>query len=306
MDKQLTKNFPQVLLLGNGLNRAFGGESWGKIIEEIWQNNKIKFNDVVSLPFPLQAIVGTDDKVETILAGKPKSFYGLEDIGKLQSSICRLLNIKFDHILTTNYSYEIERVGNPSISQDGEKCKNIMKHTSACERSESKYLLHTYNSLVYEGYENKVWHIHGEMRKPSGVILGHYSYGRLLGKYMEEMKKAGNKYQNSQKNGKTCRIDSWLDAFILGDVYILGFGLDVSEMDLWWLINRKKREKAEHGKIVIYEPSYGQEIKESLLDTYGVKTNNLGYRTEVKGDDYAKFYEDAISDIQCKVELSRR
>ena len=45
-----------------------------------------------------------------------------------------------------------------------------------------------------------------------------------------------------------------MDAFILGDVYILGFGFDLSEFDLWWLLNRKFNEKADHGHVYYLEP----------------------------------------------------
>jgi len=32
-------------------------------------------------------------------------------------------------------------------------------------------------------------------------------------------------------------LDSWLDAFIMGDVYVLGFGFDFLEFFLWGLQN---------------------------------------------------------------------
>lgn len=65
---------------------------------------------------------------------------------------------------------------------------------------------------------------------------------------------------------------------------------------MWWLLNRKKRENARHGKVVFYEPSFGKELKLSMLDTYGVQTEDLGFRAQ--GPNYKAFYEAAIDDIR--------
>ena len=62
-------------------------------------------------------------------------------------------------------------------------------------------------------------------------------------------------------------------------------------MSIW-----KKRENARHGKVVFYEPSFGKELKLSMLDTYGVQTEDLGFRAQ--GPNYKAFYEAAIDDIR--------
>ncbi|MBR1433065.1 AbiH family protein [Ruminococcus sp.] len=99
--------------------------------------------------------------------------------------------------------------------------------------------LHTYNSVLYGGKERRIWHIHGEARKPDSMILGHYYYGNLTAKIKNESDRLDDAYR---REGYKCK--SWMDLFILGDVYIIGTALDVSEIDLWWLINRKARETA--------------------------------------------------------------
>lgn len=94
------------------------------------------------------------------------------------------------------------------------------------------------------------------------------------------MKQAGNKYVEEQKAQEltgtdAAYISSWIDAFILGDVHILGFGYNVSEFDLWWLLDRKMREKAQKGTTHFYY--YDEETKTAdvrdklnLLQCYGV------------------------------------
>ena len=111
--------------------------------------------------------------------------------------------------------------------------------------------------------------------------------------------KRGNKQAFREKAGEPPVISSWLDAFIMGDVYVLGFGYDFSEMDLWWLLNRKQREKATTGKLYYYAHRQDDAAKLALLRAYGAETVDLGYNTEP--EDYRLFYQSAIEDIGKKV-----
>ncbi len=294
------RKLPKVLLLGNGLNRAYAGESWKSAIQKMWCNPKVCKDDkkVQALPFPLQVVVATNDSVDAAI--QQRAFETARDNPDLQAFCLQLLDIGFDHILTTNYTYELEAAAYPKEHNLDTLCKKLISHTDAVKRAEGKYLLHTYNRVRYDGKENKIWHIHGESRKCQSVVLGHYYYGNLLGKYHQELDKRQNKQHLRQMEGKEPIMDSWLDAFIMGDVYILGFGFDFSEMDLWWLLNRKKREKADHGKVYYYEPAYGYELKQSLLETYGAEVRNLGYRAGKP--DYRRFYQDALNDIRITIE----
>ena len=96
----------------------------------------------------------------------------------------------------------------------------MQRHTEETARAEAKFLLHTYNSVTYNGVTNQIWHIHGEARKPDSMIIGHYYYGNILFKYKELLDKRRSKYKYSQDHGEEFPIKSWLDAFILGDVYV--------------------------------------------------------------------------------------
>lgn len=292
-DKQMEK-YPQVLLIGNGLNRAFGQLDWGSLIKKMCCNSKIDIEDIQDLPFPLQAVLATDDCINTKLKDEQSLLYGIESIDPLRQVIGDMLSIPFDHILTTNYSYEIERVADSRIKNDGKKCKDLMETTNG-KRAEQKYMLHTYNHIRYNGLDHKIWHIHGEARKIDSVIIGHYYYGMLLARCQEVLNKRKNVQFKLQQNNKPPIIQTWLDAFIMGDVHVLGFGYDFSEMDLWWLLNRKKREKADHGKLYFYDHEEGNGLKHSLMSTYGAEVRNLGYFT--KPSNYQQFYIDALKEI---------
>ena len=236
--------YPQVLLLGNGLNRAFAAEEWNQLINCISCNEKIDISTIDNVSFPLKAVLATDDHMDEQIKGHKELFYGIKTMDQIQPVLEDILRIPFDHILTTNYSYEIERAANNKVKADGDYCKHFAKNMIRGERVEGKYLLHSYNEISFENNQHKVWHIHGEARKPQSIVLGHYYYGELLNRMIEDITQRKNRQQERQKAGEQMIMESWLDAFIMGDVYVLGFGCDFSEMDLWWLINRKKREKS--------------------------------------------------------------
>lgn len=297
---------PQVLLLGNGINNAYGSISWNKLIEKISTNPKIPKGAKLKSPMPLQAILVTEDQVEFALKNHKQVFYGAITNEAQAMTLKALLGIGFDHIITTNYSYELEQCVQPDYKVTEQRLLQLMSHTDAVQKAENKYLLHTYNSLEYMGHKNKIWHIHGEARKPSGMILGHYYYANLLRRICDYLERQKDRYHFYQSNHEQAKIKSWIDAFILGDVYVLGFGYDTSEFDLWWLLNRKKREKAQTGKIYFFEPQRNTidtiDEKKELLRVMGAEIIDLGYTRPDQNDPerckaYQAFYRDAIMKI---------
>ena len=261
---------------------------------------------------PLQAILVTNDRVSTALKENKKKVSGEIVSNEHAAAMQKLLGMGFDHILTTNYSYELEHSVQPNHRLEENRIIKLMSHTPVVNRAEAMYMLHTYNELMWGGRTNKVWHIHGESRKPDSMILGHYYYANLLQRLCTYVKKQEDRYLRDQENGIQTEINSWADAFILGDLYVLGFGFDVSEFDLWWLLNRKKREKANTGTVYFYSPGKAQknkliDEKEELLRVFDVEIIDCGFR---KPDDiteaernrfYQKFYRAAIQNIETKI-----
>ena len=56
---------------------------------------------------------------------------------------------------------------------------------------------------------------------------------------------------------------------MLGDVYMVGLGLDISEMDLWWLISCKKLHFPET-KVVLFKPDI-KPTEKLLAGAYNVE-----------------------------------
>ena len=81
------------------------------------------------------------------------------------------------------------------------------------------------------------------------------------------------------------KIRSWMDYFMLGDVYIVGLGMALSEMDLWWLVNCKKRHFPETN-VILYKPDI--KLEEMLLaEAYGIKVETNG----LVNNNYKAYYE---------------
>lgn len=316
MKEHKENTYPQVLLLGNGINQLNGGASWNDFLRAIATKKEI-VNGIISVedlkcPEPLKAILVTEDHVDVAMRDYCSriAFQGQsEQVCKLYR---KLLTIGFDDVLTTNYTYELEIAASNSRGMNRYQIEKLMRHTDAVKHADKKYLLHTYNQLTVYGCTNRVWHIHGEARKPESTVLGHYYYGNLLCKIKECLHRRN--YSESKE------IKSWVDSFIVGDVYVLGFGFGFSEMDLWWLLNRKAREKTATGKIYFYAAKpIGFDEKHELLRmlrrTHGgepvVEIVNCGYQDKTIRKDgvekttldgsYEDFYNDAIADIASRI-----
>lgn len=296
------KNFPEILLLGNGINRHYGNYSWTEFLKSISNENYKCYLESAKAPMPLKAILLTGNSVNAKLKDKkadlmPNSLNQDKDM-----LITSLLSLNFDEILTTNYTYELEQIAFNNVPLSATKLRNLMHHTNSINHAETKYLLHTYNQVKYGERPQRIWHIHGEARKPDSMAIDHYYYSNLLHKIKEHSRETKNRYQLQQLSGRDIDFKSWIDAFIIGNVYILGQGLDFSEMDLWWLLDRKNREKAEHGQVYFYEPYKTiHEEKYQLLKLFNVIPEHLGTTKETDAFDYLLFYKKAICDIETKI-----
>lgn len=60
---------PKVLLIGNGINRAFDFSSWSELLKKLSDNREVPLNGV---PAPLQAVILTGDNVDKKLNEKLK------------------------------------------------------------------------------------------------------------------------------------------------------------------------------------------------------------------------------------------
>ena len=293
---------PKVLLLGNGINRAFHSDSWDMLLNSMASEYGIENPEKYVCPETLKAVLVTRDNVDKALKSKKNSLgaLGTKKPAKQLELLRRLLALDFDHILTTNYSYELETaaLGEDKVTESA--LKRMQRHTAEVSRCEASLMLHTYNSVDFRGKERKIWHIHGEARKHDSMVLGHYYYGLLLGKMLAFNKKRGLYYSAAQNGGASPKILSWTDVFILGDVYVLGYGFGFAESDMWWLLNRKKRENGTVGKTVFFELNAQGKSDLAKLDLLRLMNVEI-VPMIVENNNWTELYERAINDIEERI-----
>lgn len=306
---------PQVMFLGNGLNNVFGGLSWTKMMETI-NDSGVDVMKLRRLPFPLQAVIGTKDHVDTAAEKLQREFMAMRAEEPLCEEVRHLCEANFDSIITTNYTYEIEQSLDRDFISRG-RCYDTEVYSSLAAWKDPKYLLHSAYHIQGDGKkENLVWHIHGEARKPDTMIFGHYFYGNLLSKFQQYLEKRSIDFENTLRHGVDLEMESWLDYYILGDIYILGFGFDVSELDMWWLLAHKKQMEHSRGTVYFFDPHFPpaldekdeklstaellryekEEMKYQLLRAYGVEIRHCPKLEEGK-DSFAQFYDRATLEI---------
>ena len=299
----------KVLLLGNGINRLSNEYSWSDLLDEL-----------IKATGKSEVITYREEKPFTLLY---EEIY-LRTLKYLQSKEIRLkgkianlvlskftpnafhtkfLNLSVEHILTTNYDYNLEK----SSYNDCGKAANVL--------TERKYNLFRRRSVN----GRYIWHLHGEADVPNSITLGHEHYvGYLqkMGNYLKgkitskrkgkdkeirsPIQKAIYKREEIRAFDRDNTIYSWVDLFLMNDVYILGLSLDYTEIDLWWLMIFKERLKKESGFLcgrTMYNCFYPhtldkkEEAKLSILESFGINVirEDVGKNYENVEDAYDDF-----------------
>lgn len=325
------KGRPQILLIGNGVERAYGSASWDKLIDLI---NVRKFNEEIrdeinKLPFPVRyELLATDenapasfsqgdmDAEEKRMANAMRTLLPCKDTRERdKNENCKELfkwlpALGVDHIFTTNYSYCPEEGYYPNREFEKESVRknlrfnlNPQKDKQGRSSPEKRFRLHSgYLVGTNSGSAKKVgiWHIHGECGAPTSVVLGHDKYGRLL-KRIISVCDDEIEYKEKIAKNNTYEFKSWPELFLFGDIYVVGFGFAECEFDLWWLLRRKQREIYADGKVYFYEHEIRDvpSAKQMLLAAHGVEIKYNEFSG--KADKYIEFYKQAFDDIRKNV-----
>lgn len=319
--ENITEKRPQVLLIGNGILQAVTGTKWDELLcyvskSDLSDVKKLLISRCNKIPYSIKAnaLSSFDDaerrgKYSTYLLEEYIDYYKYEN-----KYIKRLLDVNCNTILTTNYTYELENhIYNNFYATTDETKRKYVCTTNKKSEDSSKLPsgLSAFYRLQYKNGINKdIWHIHGEVRKKSSLVLTHDEYGRLTRDILNFNRMVGNKYVNYKENLK---VKSWVDYFMIADIYIVGFGLDYSEFDIWWLLNRRKREKAGCGKIFFFEPCVdcGIGSRYQVMHEFGIAPCNCGFikPTNLTNSEekvfYNEFYEKAIEQINRLVDEKR-
>lgn len=275
---------PKVLILGNGINRAYNFASWDDLIQSI-RTRELSEDEtacIKDIPYPMQPVILTDDHLGTRMRNISGALSSLRAPAEEEILMRQYAALPFNAVLTANYSYEFEK----ALADDfkclpGRRCKyRKIAYTESGKYNTEQ--LHTFYS--FNDDRLPVWHIHGEACRPDTMVLGHYYYGKLLAKMQQYVSKLIAREKACLAKQQPIGIHSWIDYFMLGEVHIVGLGMALSEMDLWWLVNCKKRHFPDR-KTILYKPDIRPEEK-LLAEAYGVEVVQDGY-----DDNYQAYYQ---------------
>ena len=229
---------PRILLLGNGLNRAYEGFSWSDMIAGLGYRefSLRERRAIASLPYPLQTVIATGDRIDTRLMENAQK-YDTDLLPAQQALFQCFTDLPWDAVLTTNYTFEIEKAIDPSFNCRTKAYLPFQMRTVDDASEEDAYALYQYYKMEDAA---PIWHIHGDLTQPDSMILGHYYYGNAISRLHNYSRVFTKEIARREKAGSAFVPLSWVDYFLLGDVYIVGLGMDYSESDLWWLVNCKK------------------------------------------------------------------
>ena len=284
-----------ILLVGNGILRAFNSCSCDEWIHRIVEERRIKTNkdDLDSLSFPQRIVVASGDHVDDEVKKYAEQNVHVKNTTEQDAFYRELLSLEMDAFLTTNYTFELEN------SIYGEFGRNL--HWKKRQYVKEKLTKSDKNSSIYEyicldgAGTKKLFHIHGDLHRTNSMVIGHYYYGKLLSSIQKQVPVTIRNKSIAMKNGSEFVPRNWIDYFLTSRVYVMGFGMDLSELDLWWLVCCKKRNNLEE-KIVFFETEEDlckSPGKKLLLETYGVDV-----RCIPSDGDYRHYYYDVLEDIK--------
>ena len=273
---------PRVLLLGNGILRLEGSMDWKSLLHSI-RKRDVDGAEIREIPYAMQpeVLCGTD--VEEV---QRRTARQMTQVPSYEGQVLRdLLALDFDCVLTTNFSYEVENVllGRPFTETERKKAlrvlhgpRNAQHNTSLC------YLVPN-----AAGRMIPVFHIHGDSARSHSLVLSYFSYAASVSHLVDIARERQRPAQPGQPGW------SWLDWFLAGDIYEIGFGFDFSEFDVWWAAERKNQEGT--GSLTAYFTEPLTRAKpQLLLESMGARVRVL----RVAPEDYAPGYRQITDEIR--------
>ena len=81
--------------------------------------------------------------------------------------------------------------------------------------------------------------------------MGHYFYGKMEYEIQTYLPYLERRVEGARKAGGIFYPRSWVDYYLIGDLYIAGFGQDFSESDIWYLACTKSGISLRQRRIII-------------------------------------------------------
>lgn len=275
------------LFLGNGFARSVAPDipEWKNLLEA--EESNIKNYPILYEQKFITKFNQTEESIKKELTEKIEK--KIKNAIKQKESIATWFNEfltknKINNIITTNYDNGIEYIL--------KKCGYNVHESNSSEKIYSirrcKKYIDINNNII------TLWKIHGDIEAIKSITLGFDQYCGSLSKLNAYIK---GEYKSSQNNSIICKKDirtkcknpqlrdyaSWAELFFFDNIYIMGFGMDFAEIDIWWLLNKRTRiilesHKLIQNKIVYYSnPKYDENKNDIIeaLKTFRVITKEI-------------------------------
>ncbi len=293
------------LFVGNGFSRAVFQDvpSW----EKLFRKKDKSLKAIKNLTFLYEASRlksgqggASEAKVKKELVKKIRVFskkLSGSAVKHLASFGDLLRSHNIHDIITTNYDKGIEHI---LMSACGYRKQKTPKSLLV----ERIYNIRTYKLFRHAGtnHEVRLWKIHGDLDRTKSITLGFDQYCGALSKiesYVKGTYCSTRGEPSSKCKGSIldkCRCPklfdhiSWVELFFRTNVYIVGFGMDFSEIDIWWLLNKRARLKLEAPEIqnsinFLYNEAY--ESRKSKPELFAVlDAFQIAYQPIASGPNY--------------------
>lgn len=217
----------------------------------------------------------------------------------------QMFDLNIQNYLTTNYDYAFLK----SIENRKDINLPIVEYST-----EDVYSIRRLKRISNKHEKKKhFWQIHGEIKKPATIMLGLDQYSGSLGKidsfikgyyrYTKDKERISEDSIAAKLKSNSFTDISRIELFFNSNIHIFGFGLDYSEVDLWWLLNKRARlKKSEIGKLINNKITlYTMDIdkqREEQLNVFDVHVENINVATGA--DKYNRFYKELIKMLKSK------
>ena len=221
----------KTLFIGNGLNRTLKGSvSWDELMAKLGSTEP----EGSGVPFPIEfeqiaarngCSVGRRN-IDPYKELRLKLVEIIDDAGAGYGRIHKAFrDLPFNHFVTSNYDETFERMFEVenSLSNPGSS-RNILE-------------------AIYRSGGRDFYHAHGLCKWKNTLCLGHEHYATLISKIRSkfypgesDIKDKRNYHLKELISRNVTPLGIWPELFLTSDVAIVGFGLDYSESDIWWLL----------------------------------------------------------------------
>lgn len=317
----------QTILYGNGLNLlSKGAPSWDELLKGISNGfdavsqsdipNTLKYEGLLmDSPYrsPSKVLMDVDNHILRSANGSILKTAGQLTEEELKNKIANQLqsfssnsmygfiaSLPVSNYLTTNYDNTL--LGSFSSYNTGSKF-----------RAEKIYSIRRYYDITtYDGSSKRYWPIHGNVESPASIMLGYDHYCGSLAK-IESYVKGSYELNKEKVDSIEKRLSygisdyfSWIDLFFISDVHIIGFGLKYDEIDLWWLLNKRRRIMRANpdlikNKVIYYQVDPISDGMSEIFTRFGVEVKPLD-RSIISTADYSEKYHSQLSSMRSLME----